>query len=336
MLRFRGVSSGEISQRARIRVRFVRGPAALLGTVPSFRRQHFVFSFRKILAPAVFGAALGFWLYQTVIVVQLGAAIRAGEKKLERLTDTERQAQLTVSKANRELAHAMPVGGPTLAPGLGGDGALTREITAWLARTAGLRRALAEHPEKNLPEIKMLTDEEWLSAAREIWWSSTEIDATGSRTEIDFLPNLDILRKSARRSFVGTLLDAIKSYQRKTGGELPGSFEELAPLLPSTFGPDIADRYDFAHENGIVTVVEKSRDPAQPDLLTYFQFSAHPLQRPYINFENKIEREVREAARRYTIENHGASPTKPEQLIPLLRRRLDPAELEGAFNALPP
>jgi hypothetical protein len=317
-----------------------------------------VLDFRKSLWRLAFTAALGVALYETVLVLRLKTAMRVGEENLQRLIAEERSARVTASEANRELAHATSIGDPFLERTGIDESALTAEITAWLARVSALRRALAEHPEKNRPEIRMLTDEDWLSAAREIWSASTEFDATGSRTTIDFLPNLNSLRRRSQWSFAEQLLKAVKAYQRKTGGELPGGFDELAPFLPSTFGPEIAERYDFSRHNGRVVVVEKLREPedippaprpgparepdpddddsdeVEPERFIYFEFSAHPLDRPTIHNESKTEREVREAALRYRSANNGKRPTKPEQLSPFLSQAIPPAELTRAFSEM--
>lgn len=318
----------------------IASSAALIVTaIPSATsvglKQLLALATRKTLATAVCAAALAAAVYETVVVVNLRGEIRAGEQNLDRLAATARLAGVDADAALRELWRSFPSGfGPPNRFTSGSDDALTAEITAWLDRASGLRQALADRPELRIPELQLLTNENWMAAAQQI--HSASLDSISGRTEIDFTPNLASLRRTAQRNLIEATYGAVQKFRLQHGGALPEDLDQLVPFFPAPFDPVIFSRYDVVSENGRLAVAEKPDGAINPAQLAYFEYRVKPplpVATKSIT-ESPLQRIVREGAQHFADAHGGTRATKPEELIPHLAQPMSPAQLAEVFAQL--
>lgn len=295
-------------------------------------------SVSKILSTAVLAAAFGFALYETNAAVRLHDDVLAGRQRLDRLVVAERDAKLAHKNASRQLGQplALRARTPPNAFAPGSDASFEAEIAAWLGRTTAVRKALADHPELRIPEMRLLTDEDWIHASQGFSSWTQEISKEGVRTEVDFLPNLENLRTIARRAFISAAADALQKYHVENHGELPASFDPLIPFLPPSVDSAIISRYDLVQENGRIIVAERAAGAVDPDRLAVFEYDRKGFIRGRSSdFESALVRNAREANLRYAAAHGGAYATEAAQLTSFLPHPMSSSQLTESFDQLP-
>ncbi|MEO6567329.1 MAG: hypothetical protein ABIO94_01090 [Opitutaceae bacterium] len=291
-------------------------------------------SLRKIFAVAIFAAVFGFALYEKYVAIGLGDEVEAARQNLRRLTLAAHQARSGAAKATEPPGRSSPLPGNPSARGLipGSDEAFEAEITSWLSDLGAVRRSLAGHPELNIPELQLLTEENWLDAAHPATSRSSraeEGNATG-----DTKLALALLREYARRSFLSLVAEAVDKFRTEHERALPSNFEELRPFLPPTVDSAMLARYDATLVGHHFLCAEKIASSVDPDRLAVFDLDTGPgPQDSFITFQTALERVVHDASRRYAAAHDGARPTEPEQIRPFLTTPVDSSVLAEMFGA---
>ena len=107
---------------------------------------------------------------------------------------------------------------------------------SWVNRANRLKQHLEQSPDKKIPELQLLTEEDWLNAAK------GKLD-----TETDFRRALSALRGAGEQKFVSTLLQpALKEYGRVNNGQLPADLSQLLPYFKSPVDAAILQRWEVA------------------------------------------------------------------------------------------
>jgi hypothetical protein len=90
-------------------------------------------------------------------------------------------------------------------------------------------------PEKKIPELKYLTDQDWLHIAERV-----KLD-----TDADVRMALSGLRQTAK-AYIGRMMrQALVDYTKASGGQLPTGLSELQPYFPSPMDDAILQRYQM-------------------------------------------------------------------------------------------
>lgn len=172
----------------------------------------------------------------TVLVFALGAVgyeARQMSISRERVAALEKEAsaarareQILRGERNelvRRLASAPAANGTALrAPGGG---------TVMPDRATLLKQLLATMPERWIPELALLTDEDWLRAAEQDRWE----------TEFEQREAFSTLRQRAKTKFVRQLQAAAKAQ----GGPFPSEMSQLLPYFDPPIDPTILQRYEI-------------------------------------------------------------------------------------------
>jgi hypothetical protein len=98
----------------------------------------------------------------------------------------------------------------------------------WLARTRRLQQLFAQRPEQRIPELSLLTDRDWLSAAM-----TADLDSAEGQRKA-----LGAARSIAKREFMPQLSAALRHYVAAHQGMLPDDISQLAAEFESS--PDLA------------------------------------------------------------------------------------------------
>ncbi len=103
-----------------------------------------------------------------------------------------------------------------------------------LHRVGLLKRYFAEHPDKAIPELRYLTDQDWLNVA----------DSAPLASEAQVRNALDQLRQLAKQFFIQNVQLALGAYAAAHNGEWPLDPAALAPFLSDHADADILARYE--------------------------------------------------------------------------------------------
>jgi RNA polymerase sigma factor (sigma-70 family) len=109
-----------------------------------------------------------------------------------------------------------------------------------LDRVARLKQRLAQTPEAQIPELKLLTDDDWLNAAK----GKLETDA-------DYLTAFDGLRASGEYNFLQIADAALRKYLKSHHDEFPTELSELAPYFDTPQPDEILTRYHIVPSSSI-------------------------------------------------------------------------------------
>lgn len=207
------------------------------------------------------------------------------------------------------------------------DAELAAEIAGWLERVARLRHHVANTPEAAIPELELLSEDDWLAAARE--------------AKLDTEPQVrEVLRKlhdQARSTAVRELSSALWRFTAAHGDRLPDSVAELAALTTRSLPPAMLGRYEMLRTGAARAVPADewilAEQPALAGAMGSRAFVATD-QHGTEDLGSVSERQLRQALRAFVQVNSGALPAGPAQLLPFFAERLTPAA-EQEFIARP-
>jgi RNA polymerase sigma factor (sigma-70 family) len=203
--------------------------------------------------------------------------------------DAKELAQLKTSKANDETESS---------------------AKSWVNRVSQLKQRLEQNPSAMIPEIKFLTEQDWLDAAKE------ELN-----TEADYRRALSGLRGAGERKFVSIIRKALAEYAAGNNRQFPTDLAQLQPHFGSPVDDAILQRWEIAPASTIKNLVLggdliiTQKAPVDDVFDTRFAIgpSGSTGSTDFLNRDEPTIRPVREAFR---AANNGQWPTATSQLLP--------------------
>ncbi len=154
-----------------------------------------------------------------------------------------RQASQDVPKLRGEVARLRADARELSASKTGTNSATETEMRSWLARVDQLKQRLALTPESQIPELKLLNDQDWLNAAK----GKLESDE-------DYRRALSGLRGAAESKFASDLRPALSKYIKASGGQFPTDLSQVQPYFKSPVDDAILQRWEIAPADKIPNV----------------------------------------------------------------------------------
>ena len=196
---------------------------------------------QKSLVTAAFVLTAGAGLYEASVLYRQRAELaRLQTHSAALLADLDRTRAEHAATARRfatveaqidaRLAQARQAAPPA-------DPKLEGTIALWFARAQRLQAFLATRPDLSIPELVLLSRDQWAEIASK---SPPGVD-TGSDTAIK--EALAHARKTAEDLFAPKLQGAFNAYLRSSGGFLPDSLYQLLPHFESPISPALLSRY---------------------------------------------------------------------------------------------
>ncbi len=141
----------------------------------------------------------------------------------------------------------------------------------WLDRVKRLKAALAQMPEKSIPELKLLSDKTWLDIARN---EGTASDPTYGADE-----SFALLRKAAKEEFAKRLSRALREYANANANQLPPDTLALKSYFASPVEDAMLERYELLRagelQSGEPLIAERAVVDEKSD--TLFKIGANGL-----------------------------------------------------------
>lgn len=170
---------------------------------------------------------------------QLRADREAALAKLEALrqeNDQLRADAKEVPKLRGEVARLNAASREAARSRQGGtNDASESEMLAWLTRVNQLKEQLALKPEAQIPELRLLTEKDWLEAARGTM-----------ETEEDYRGALSYLRSIAETKMVQALQPAITKFAKANHGQFPTELSQLQQNLQAPIDDTMLQRWEIA------------------------------------------------------------------------------------------
>lgn len=102
------------------------------------------------------------------------------------------------------------------------------EVTGWIERAKVFKQWFSNHPDKSIPELRLLWSQDWLVEARQ---NPTIATNASEGNTIEMIASA--IRQRAKSRFAGILGHALGLYVADHAGELPGSLEQLLFYVPA-------------------------------------------------------------------------------------------------------
>jgi len=271
-------------------------------------------------------------------VEQRLAPLAAENKRLSDLVSqpgtsaiSDRAAELLRLRAEvgRLRAEARGAGRPTSGSAENSaDAAIQATAQTLAARAAQLRERLQRMPDKQIPELKFLTDKDWL-------------DAVGNPLDSDeaFRQALRSLRDSAKANFGSQMQKALRQYVDANGGALPPDLSQLQGYFDSPVDPALLSRYqllktgnlsDFGKDQRFIAEIAS---PVDDEYDSLWQFGLGVRDSHSVN---KTEDALEAAAVAYANANNGLLPKDPTQVMAYLQQAIDPSRVQKFLANIPP
>jgi len=201
-------------------------------------------STHKTLIAAGLIGSLGVMIYAARHISPAGSVAKTAQQQaagpVDERADLKRQLQRATEQASelksenaqlRQEIEVLKAESARLEKNNAEDAAAMRDPTrqtleAWMDRVNRLRQLLNQEPDKAIPEMQLLTDENWLDATRK-----------EAMTDGDYSMALSILRNEGVSNFSEILRGALSQYESDNGGAAPASVAQLQPYVKATDAP---------------------------------------------------------------------------------------------------
>jgi RNA polymerase sigma factor (sigma-70 family) len=212
------------------------------------------------------------------------------------------------------------------------------EMKSWLARVKQLRQAVENDPRVSIPEFSLLTENDWLMAAK--WYGRRpQFDA-----ETDLRVALAELRQSGQNTFATRALQALQEFAKANDGHFPSDPNQLKPYFIPPVDDAVLQRYTTApaEEFGLKTkdqdhvLTQKTLVDEKYDkhigigqkLWGYKQSIEQQLEKELTPELLAFKRTLDPVAKNYSAANDGRSATDPSQLLPYIKTAEQQAALQ--------
>jgi RNA polymerase sigma factor (sigma-70 family) len=269
---------------------------------------------QKSLGAAVAVLVAGAGFYETRLIARQSTEIATLRQQIAQTASGNRDLRLAHATAAAKLKDVEQRIDLRLAqppPPSAADAALETQMQEWLTQITRLKDFLIQRPEWNIPELKLLSDQDWFDAA-----ATSRIESEDQfRRATARLRDLAVSRASQK------IMNALNAYVLAHDGDLPISALALAPYFDPPINPAILGRYEML-QTGKLSDVPKNQQmrllapkPADVEYDASFTVGTNG----YGNTGVAMSENVREARRQFAKANNGQRDATAEQLLPYLK-----------------
>jgi hypothetical protein len=109
-----------------------------------------------------------------------------------------------------------------------------KAMLSWLERLDKLKQSISQTPGAMIPEMQLLTEQDWLNAVR-----------GKLETEEDYLRAFSALRNAAESKFTSKASPALQKYLRASGGKFPTDLSQLQAYFESPLDNAMLQRWEI-------------------------------------------------------------------------------------------
>ena len=207
---------------------------------------------------------------------------------------------------------------------------LDETLRALGTKAAQLRRRLADMPDKQIPELALVGDKDWLDAVARV---------PGVETDNDIRKALNSLRSIAKGAFGDQMRKALEKYAEANGGMLPTDLAQIHPYLEKPIDPAALQRYQLAASGKLDEVgtgkiiIKEIAPPVDDEYDSRYEFFRNGTTSAGFS---QVGDAIQEAVKAYAKANNGVLPTQPTQVDGYLKRAIAPARVQQFLDKVPP
>lgn len=211
-----------------------------------------------------------------------------------------------------------------------GDDPLQETLRTLGDRAGRLKARVKDMPERQIPELALVQEKDWLDAVARV---------AGMETDDHARQALSNLRAAAKGAFGDAMKKALQKFADSNGGMMPANVSELAPYMPETTNIAMLERYKML-QSGMLdaaprdqALIGESAPAVDDEYDTVFKFHRQGTSSSSVN---QVRTELKDAAIAYAKANDGVLPRSPDQIAQYLKRPVDPEKVQRFFNDAPP
>lgn len=310
--------------------RIAEATASVLGAAGIlFNATRIMTTFQKLGPVTLLGLAVGISLFlgrQLWLEKDRSHQLR---ERLESLQTENRDLRSQRDEAVKHLAEASAEIQSMRSLATAGNPEFESALEGWLNRVQALTKWLEKMPEKRIPQMKLLTEEDWLEAAK-----NAKVD-----TPLGAREALAALRRLALQKFTRPMHQALELYLKENGGQFPtdprllaGYFDPEVPIeMLSNFevGEDKTTRSFDANGAPVPQAPRLAVSSKIVDDVYDTRVSLFAGWMTTSSVVNLSQTAITEAMKQYRAVNNGQVPKEPGQLTPFLKSTVDPEFLRN-------
>ena len=208
------------------------------------------------------------------------------------------------------------------------------EIGAWLANVRRLKKVFADHPEQRIPEMRLLTDEDWLRVTHRVSLADNE----------NIRRTLAAVRAAAVARFKVPLVQAFTAYAQAGVRTAPNNASALSPFFADPADAEGLSRYDIVatnlpknlHSLGAATWSLLERSAIDEDFDTRHRFNPDGggnTASGISAWNPDLMERTKRATSAFTAANPAVASPSTTQLLPYFNPPLAPAIAEKLLKA---
>jgi RNA polymerase sigma factor (sigma-70 family) len=198
------------------------------------------------------------------------------------------------------------------------------EATAnsWLARADELRQAFQRSPDKSIPEMQLLTQQDWLDAVRD-----------KLETPEDYRRAMGRLRNAAEDKVAGLVQPALEKYLKTSNGTFPADLSQLQSYLKTSLDPAILQRFGIFPADAVPNVrmggdwIITQHSFVDPDYDMHFVIG--PNGHGTTTYKQTPLDTLMPALQAFAAANGGQTPKDPSELQPFITTSEQQAALQN-------
>jgi RNA polymerase sigma factor (sigma-70 family) len=197
------------------------------------------------------------------------------------------------------------------------------ELKTWLERVQSLKSHLARSPQNSIPEMQLLTEQDWLNAAK------GKLDS-----DDDYRSGMASLRNAAQGKFASKAEPALANFLKANNQQFPADVSQLQGYFDPPLDPAILQRYTIRSadtypnvrvgDGWVITqnsIVDEDRDSRVViGANGYGSFDALS--------SGDLKASLDPAFKAYADANNGREPSNPSDLVPYITTPNQQAALE--------
>jgi hypothetical protein len=197
------------------------------------------------------------------------------------------------------------------------------ELKTWLERVQSLKSHLARSPQSSIPEMQLLSEQDWLNAAK------GKLDS-----DDDFRSGMASLRNAAQGKFASKAAPALANFLKANHQQFPTDLNQLQGYFDPPLDPAILQRYTIQSadtypnmrvgDGSVITqssIVDEDRDSRVViGANGYGSFDALS--------SSDLKASLDPALKAYADANNGREPSNPSELVPYITTPNQQAALE--------
>jgi hypothetical protein len=196
------------------------------------------------------------------------------------------------------------------------------EAVSWKNRVNLLKQRLEQTPGARIPELQLVTEQDWLNAAK-----------GDLKSEKDYRQALAQLRSAGESKFISDLQPALIKYMEANNGQFPTDLTQLQPYLKTPVDPAILDRWGIVPANSIKSlgvggdwiITQRSAPDGEFDQRYGVGSFGYGSSGP---FTQKPVDTLTPVLQSFASANNGQMPSDPAQLVPYLTTQEQRTELD--------